>query len=326
MKKDYTDVITEVCELLFNVIREREPNLVDKVQGLDGELLKLLRIICLQLMLMIFTYLSSQVTADGKEKGYKVHRHLRVEYFSIFGPIEVESPYLWCRKTKQGLRPVKDKLGITDGGRSVALEKALVDFGACQSYLQAAKQFEQHYGWSIDRYRIRRAVVKTAPQAEEYVDRRLESSRAEYNKPLDSRPGEPQILLGLDGSHIRTGIFQLAETKELTKKRQLPKKERTTEWREVRVGFARPLEDKEKRHFVCARMSKYPEVVNLLVSAAIDRGMSSLSKVYAVGDGGNGLCSELQKQFNNLQFILDRCHLKQHLYETADTQCATPER
>ncbi len=72
---------TEVCELLFNAIREREPNLVDKVQGLDGELLKLLRIICLQLMLMIFTYLSSQVTADGKEKGYKVHRHLRVEYF-----------------------------------------------------------------------------------------------------------------------------------------------------------------------------------------------------------------------------------------------------
>ncbi len=60
-------------------------------------------------------------------------------------------------------------------------------------------------------------------------------------------------------------------------------------------------------------MSKYPLIVNQLVSAAIDQGMSVLSKVYAVGDGGNGLCSQLEEQFENLQFILDRCHLKQHM-------------
>ena len=34
MNKDYTDVITEVCELLFNAICSRESNLVDKVQQL----------------------------------------------------------------------------------------------------------------------------------------------------------------------------------------------------------------------------------------------------------------------------------------------------
>ena len=143
---------------------------------------------------MILSHLSYRVTRDDLEKGYKVHRRPRVKYLVLFGPIEVESPYLWNRDKKQGTRPVKNQLGITHGGRSLALEKALVDLGICQSYPQAAKQFEQHYGWSIDRYRIRRSVVKIAPQAQEYVSQRLESSRKEYNISLDVRPGEDKIL------------------------------------------------------------------------------------------------------------------------------------
>ena len=143
------------------------------------------------------------------------------------GLIEVESPYLWNRDTKQGTRPIKNRLNIISGGRSLALEKVLVDPRIRQSYQQAAKQFEQHYGWNIDRYRIRRSVVKMADLAQEYVCQRLESSRSEYNKPLDVRPGCENILVELDGCHLRTGIFQSAQTQELTKKRQLPKKKRT---------------------------------------------------------------------------------------------------
>jgi len=101
--------------------------------------------------------------------------------------------------------------------------------GINQSYQQAAKQFEQHYGWNIDRYRVRRAVAKIAPLAEEYVSQRLERSRAEYNKPLDVRPGVENILVELDGCHIRTGIFQSAQNQQLTILRQMPSKKRTTE-------------------------------------------------------------------------------------------------
>jgi hypothetical protein len=65
-------------------------------------------------------------------------------------------------------------------------------------------------------------------------------------------------------------------------------------------------------------MSKYPEVVGQMVSAAYDQGMSKQTQVYAVADGGNGLREALQAQFPNLTFILDRPHLKQHLYEGAE--------
>lgn len=65
-------------------------------------------------------------------------------------------------------------------------------------------------------------------------------------------------------------------------------------------------------------MSKYPEVVQQLVSASVDQGMSERSQVYAVADGGNGLREALVARFPKLKFILDRPHLKGHLYQGAE--------
>ena len=121
----------------------------------------------------------------------------------------------------------------------------------------------------------------------------------------------------LDGCYIRTGILLPVEKAEVTKKRRLLKRKRESDWKEVRVGLVRPVNNKEKRTYV-ARMSKYPEVVGQLVSAAYDQGMLKQTQVYAVADGGNGLREALQAQFSNLTFILDRPHLKQHLYEGAE--------
>jgi hypothetical protein len=65
-------------------------------------------------------------------------------------------------------------------------------------------------------------------------------------------------------------------------------------------------------------MSKYPEIVQQLVSAACDQGMKPNTPVIALADGGNGLREALESRFPNLKFILDRPHLKQHLYATAE--------
>lgn len=95
------------------------------------------------------------------------------------------------------------------------------------------------------------------------------------------------------------------------------KRKRESDWKEVRVGLVRRVNDKETRTYV-ARMSKYPEVVGQMVSAAYDQGMSKQTQVYAVADGGKGLREALQSQFPNLTFILDRPHPGQHLYEGAE--------
>lgn len=106
----------------------------------------------------------------------------------------------------------------------------------------------------------------------------------------------------------------------------MPKYQRQIDWREVKVGLARPLQELKNRTYV-AQMGKYPEVVRHLVSAAVVQGMSVRTQVIAVADGGNGLREALQQQFPRMTFILDRPHLKQHLYAGAeaigrDLKCA----
>ena len=89
-------------------------------------------------------------------------------------------------------------------------------------------------------------------------------------------------------------------------------------------------------------MSKYPEVVGQLVSAAYDQGMSKQTQVYAVADGGNGrsrCTSNTVSEFNiyprpfgfasslrretRLQDWTHRPHLKQHLYSGAEAMGLT---
>ena len=56
----------------------------------------------------------------------------------------------------------------------------------------------------------------------------------------------------------------------------------------MRVGFARPVDQKEQRTFV-AKIGKYDQIVQQLVGAAYDQGMFVKSQVFALADGANGL-------------------------------------
>jgi hypothetical protein len=69
--------------------------------------------------------------------------------------IEIPSPYLWDKNKRLGARPVKEQLRIEHDDRSVAVQRALTDFGAEESFGQAARRFEEHYGWAINRATVR---------------------------------------------------------------------------------------------------------------------------------------------------------------------------
>ncbi|MFC1886826.1 hypothetical protein ACFLZM_07205 [Thermodesulfobacteriota bacterium] len=125
------------------------------------------------------------------------------------------------------------------------------------------------------------------------------------------------MLVELDGCEIRTArLVPVADSTETTPGYNNPKKEKLIKWRDVRLGFVRPLDSKSKT-FV-GKMDSYQNVVSQMHSAAILTGMTSETKIIGVADGGNGLSEELKRQFPTMQFILDRSHLKDHLYETAE--------
>ena len=203
---------------------------------------------------------------------------------------------------------------ITHHGRSEAVNRALSDFGIEDSFATAARRFKEHYHYDIGSSAVARATKNTARQAMEYVETKLSNSGLESEQkqlPVET------ILVELDGCEIRTAQMVPSEdSTELTTVYGNPKKNKVINWRDVRLGFARPL-DSTSKLFV-GKMDSYPEVIGQLHNAAVLTGMRPATDVIGVADGGIGLSEELKRQFPTMQFILDKSHLKDHFFETAE--------
>ena len=124
MKEKYLDCIEKVSQILFEAISTREENLKDKILEIDTDLLSLLRAIGWQVMSMLLTMLITQVTTQAKKPGWKIQRRPTIKYTTIFGELEIESPYVWNKKLKKGIRPVAEGLEITAGKHSLGLTRA----------------------------------------------------------------------------------------------------------------------------------------------------------------------------------------------------------
>ena len=103
------------------------------MRELDNIVNQLLRKIGLLVESLLLTKLASVVTQKAKAAGLTIHRSKRIKYLSLFGAIEIPSPYLWDKNTKIGARPVKDQLRIEHGDLSITVQRALTDFGAEES-------------------------------------------------------------------------------------------------------------------------------------------------------------------------------------------------
>ncbi|HLG91450.1 MAG TPA: hypothetical protein VKY15_00530 [Acidimicrobiales bacterium] len=316
MNEEYAAVIKQVTPLLKDALLTVEGEMLHRPVELDQALREVLRQLGLSVMQAVLEIMSVEMTEQALASDPELtvqHRHA-IDVFTVFGAVSVPSPYLW--RTGQGVRPAQQQLGLHHGQRSTAVERALTDFGAEESFGQAAARFAEHYGWTLGRTSVLRIVERRAHQAQAYVEQRLEQQAQAFDVPLGIRPGVENLLVELDGCEIRTGILAPAASQDRTPIRGQPKRMRVEQWREVRVGLTRQLDEVEPSYV--ARMGTYPEVVEQLFQAAVGKGLSSQTLTVAVGDGGNGLREELEVQFPHLQFIYDRPHLKEHLYETAE--------
>ncbi|MBN1684707.1 MAG: hypothetical protein JW855_04670, partial [Gammaproteobacteria bacterium] len=126
-----------------------------------------------------------------------------------------------------------------------------------------------------------------------------------------------KMLIELDGCEIRTVEHVPVDDKtQRTPVYNNVKKEKIINWCDVRLGFARAL-DSESKTYV-GKMGSYTEVITQIHIAAVLSGMRSETKIIGVADGAVGLSEELKWQFPSMQFILDKTHLKDHFYETAE--------
>ena len=227
--------------------------------------------------------------------------------------MEIASPYLWQKGC--ACKPLIDGMGITHQGRSETVNRALSDFGIEDSFVRAAVRFKEHYNYDIGSSAADRATKDTAHQAVKYIEERL--SNADSDEARNDRESLDRMLVELDGCEIRTAqLYPIEGTTETTPVYKNPKKAKEIRFRDVRVGFVRPVDSSSKIYV--GKMDSYEQVVDQLHQAAVLIGMTESTTVVGVADGGIGLSDELKRQFSNMQFILDKSHLKGHFYETAE--------
>jgi len=320
----YATEISEASRVLAAPFIADLDGLEARVAELDGDVLKLAREVGRQVVSRLLSTLSSHVVTQDKTRGLTVHRREDISVRTVLGRVRVDSPYLRNKATRETSRPIKTRLGLVGAGMTVALERALTDFGAEESFEMASKRLEEHYGMEVGRTTILRVVERRAREAGEFIDQRLADAREAFGLPLAERPGAANMLVEMDGCMIRMGTLAATNDGGTTKVRGLPARKREEGWREVRVAFARQPEEVDRTYV--ASMDTYQNVVGELFDAAVERGLSERTQVFAVCDGGNGLREELDVQFDGLKFLLDRPHLKAHLYEAAAAAGADPER
>jgi len=150
------------------------------------------------------------------------------------------------------------------GGRSEAVNRALSDFGIEESFKLAAQRFKEHYHYDIGVSAVARSTKQTALEAMEYVENRLSAGSSDQDKDASVID---KMLVELDGCEIRTVKQEPVEnSSETTPVFGNRKKKKRINWRDVRLGFVRPL-DSPVKIFV-GKMDSYPEVIGQLRQAA----------------------------------------------------------
>ena len=239
-----------------------------------------------------------------------IHRNPQITFNTIFGKLQIHSPYLWHQGYSSN--PIIDDMNLYHNGRSEAVNRALSDFGIEESFAKAANRFKDHYHYKIGPSAVARITKRTAQQAEDFIEEKLsKSDSVQGQKAMD------KMLVELDGCEIRTAqMIHIKGETRTTPVYNNPKKTKKIKWRDVRLGFVRPLDSEFK--IFAGKMGSYKSVVDQMYSAAVLAGMSPKTDIVGVADGGIGLSEELKRQFTTMQFILDKSHFRDHLYETAE--------
>lgn len=320
MEKRYQDLIENVSSLIVeHLVEDRQWLEENHRLRLDGAIFKLMMALGLAVFNQLLEHLVALRVDRLRQKGLHINDNDVVDIQTKLGTAAVSSPYLRNRDTGESARPAKDFYGLRGNSKTLELEKALSDFGSEDSYAEAERMFERHYGFNIGRTSILRVTRRVGEDAEEFLEERLANQGEIYGLPPRQRDKlADELLAQLDGCLIRTGKLMKASQAGLTAEDGYEPDDtvRVDEWREVRTGLVRGMQEVDPLY--ACRLGDYQTICDQLFGLAVDRGLNPETHVIGCGDGAHGLSEAMEVVFANFTYILDYSHLKDHFYETAE--------
>lgn len=209
---------------------------------------------------------------------------------TTFGRVELEEQVLRLGRRGVRLRPFCLKAQVEPEGYSRALERALSDFGAEESFGRAAARVKEHYRIEVSSSAIRRITYAHARQIQS-------------RQPAPATRPARVLITQIDGSMV-----PLVKAGQKGDRR----KGKTTFWSEARLCCAR-AEDQMSRVYG-ATLGTLEAVSLLWQQTAQWGGLNEKTFVHGIGDGAPWIVEKFQDNFASQgKYLIDFYHVSQYL-------------
>lgn len=192
-------------------------------------------------------------------------------------------------------RPFCQAARVRPRGCSRRLQRALVDFGAEESFARAAARVQEHYGIGVPVQRVRQHSLRHGAALSAVTPASPASAAAVVVTELDGSL-IPVVVTSPDAPDARRG--------------------KTLLWREARLALARDA----RRATPCygATLGSVGQAGALWAQTARAAGMGGTSRVHAVGDGAAWIIAQCAEQFGRQgRYLVDYYHVSEYLAAAA---------
>lgn len=231
----------------------------------------------------------------------KFHSYQRRRILTVHGEVKVERAYYYCGRCKQSFLPYDAVLGLVDE-ISPGLMPLVCLAGTLVPFADAAEDILKRFsGVRVSASTVLRCTEGNGERlrAQQQEGRMVASTQAEPKWASPRDEGQPAAYVGLDAFSVPMqgiGAGKAEHRMLYTALVYTPNKEHT-------------------RYLVDFELDRLAEQVRWQARAL---GISQVSDLIAITDGGNGLEEALQRHLaDNLTTILDWYHAAEHLCDFA---------
>lgn len=206
------------------------------------------------------------------------------------------------RRGRRGpvVRPFAASAAVKCRSYSLGLQRVLVDFGAEESFAQAAARVQEHYGIEVSRSALRHYTEAHA--AALLVEQ--EEERAATSLPAG---GQAQMIGQIDG-----GMVPLVSTRAAADRR----KTREVYWQEARLALAHAQGSVSPQF--AATLGAVAQAGAGLRQCVARAGGGQASAVHCLGDGASWISAQVKQQFGAQgSYLVDFYHVSEYLAAAA---------
>lgn len=203
------------------------------------------------------------------------------------------------------LRPFSTAAEVQCRGYSEPLQRALVDFGAEESFDRAVERVREHYGIEVPA-----SAIRTQTEAHGAA---LAAAAEPLLTELGPAAGVALLITETDGSMVPIVMTGLdADGQSVADRR----KKRSLSWQEVRLCLAREPEKVTPRYGACLGPAEQAGAVWL--DCAIRAGAGAQTHLHGVGDGAQWIAAQAEKRFGEqARYLCDFYHVSEYLAAAA---------